>query len=395
MVVVQLTQNFRGGIISPILALFIRRQGLSVAQIGLLGTTGMLGWLVFEPISGVVADRVRKKYMILFAIAASTFIYASYPYSSSILHFALLAFSMSSVMSFYAVSVKALTAELLPVSERGKTYGRYLSVISLGGIIAPFLGGYISETVSYTVPFFISAGIGVAGIFAVLMMRYERRSIEEDVTVDDDPERGRLWTRPFVSILAVRTLFMFNLLFRHHFLPIYLHESPRFGASEAEIGAFMTIVRVTSALSQAFLGDLTDRVGCKAVVGSSVGLIGLSYLGMVYLSGILPLYLLGAIQGVIIPAANMGMMIHLMEIMPEGRTGMVMGVYSEAENVGGMVASPSLGLIYEVYGPTASLLSVSGILISTAILAAIVIGEDSKDRKSKHQTMSDESTHEN
>jgi len=38
LLVVQLTINFRGGVVSPILALFIRGQGLSVAQIGLLGT---------------------------------------------------------------------------------------------------------------------------------------------------------------------------------------------------------------------------------------------------------------------------------------------------------------------------------------------------------------------
>ena len=46
LLVVQLFQAFRGGIISPILALFIRRQGVSVTQLGLLGTAGMMGWLL-------------------------------------------------------------------------------------------------------------------------------------------------------------------------------------------------------------------------------------------------------------------------------------------------------------------------------------------------------------
>ena len=39
---VQLTQGFRSGIVSPILALFVRGQGLTVAQIGLIGTASML-----------------------------------------------------------------------------------------------------------------------------------------------------------------------------------------------------------------------------------------------------------------------------------------------------------------------------------------------------------------
>ncbi|MBC8223357.1 MFS transporter, partial [Candidatus Bathyarchaeota archaeon] len=97
LMVVQLAQRFRGGIISPILALFIRGQGLTLSQIGLLGTAGMLGWLIFEPLVGVIADRIRKKYLMIFAIIGSTFIYLAYPFAQGFWHFALLAFGMSSV----------------------------------------------------------------------------------------------------------------------------------------------------------------------------------------------------------------------------------------------------------------------------------------------------------
>ncbi|MCK4702621.1 MFS transporter, partial [Candidatus Bathyarchaeota archaeon] len=64
----QLALGFRGGIISPILSLYIRQQGMSISQVGLLGTASILGWLIFEPLSGVVADRIRKKWMMVFAI---------------------------------------------------------------------------------------------------------------------------------------------------------------------------------------------------------------------------------------------------------------------------------------------------------------------------------------
>ena len=59
----QLTQGFRSGIVSPILALFVRGQGLTVSQIGLIGTASMIGWLIFEPVAGVneidASDRMR------------------------------------------------------------------------------------------------------------------------------------------------------------------------------------------------------------------------------------------------------------------------------------------------------------------------------------------------
>ena len=111
-------------------------------------------------------------------------------------------------------------------------------------------------------------------------------------------------------------------------------------------------------------------------MASSVGLIGFSYLGLAYLAGVPSLYVLGALQGVLMPAADMSMMIHLMGIMPGGRTGMVMGVYSEAENVGGMVVSPSFGFIYDGLGPSASVFSVSGVLLFTGVVATLIIKDD-------------------
>jgi MFS family permease len=373
LLIVQLTQNIRGGIISPILALFIRGHGLSVSQIGFLGIAGMLGWFIFEPLSGVVADRIRKKYMIIFAIVSSTVIYASYPMASSIWHFAVLAFFMSSVMSAYAVSVKAMTAELLPESDRGRTYGRYLSAISMGGVVAPFIGGWVSANFGYTLPFYISASVGLVSLALVLLMRYDDKAPENSKPLEESAKGEKLMTKPFISILVVRMIFMFNLLFRQNFLPIYLNESPNYQASETEIGAFMTVVRVTSALSQAVLGDLNDRFGSEIMIVGGVGLLGLSYLVMGYGSGDAILYALAGVQGILMAAANMSMMIHLMAIMPEGRTGMVMGLYSEAENVGGIVASPALGVIYDSVGPLASLYTVTAILVLDAVLTMILI----------------------
>lgn len=381
LLLVQLTQRFRGGIISPILALFIRGQGLTVSQIGLLGTAGMLGWLIFEPLAGVVADRIRKKYMIVFAIVASSFIYVAYPYVRSFWDFAFLGFAMSSVLSFYAVSVKALTAELLPSSGRGKAYGRFVSAISIGGIVAPLLGGYLSEAFDLSFPFYISAGVGFVGLAAVLLMKYDDGGGTRESSRDGSLEGESLLTKAFLSILAIRMLYLFNLVFRQHTLPIFLHEDPRFSASETQIGLYMGVLQLTSALSQAFLGDLCDRIGSGRVIASSLLMSGASYLGLIYFSGPAILVVLGAFQGVFFAAADLSMMIHLMAVMPEGRTGVVMGLYSESENVGGMIAAPSLGMIYDSVGPQFSVLTVALVLMANATLSFALIGRSSEKSK--------------
>jgi len=373
--IVQLTERFRDGIILPILALFIRGHGLTVSELGLIGMAGMLGWFIFEPLAGVVADWVRKKYLLIFAVLISSFIYTAYPLAVNFWHFSLLAFAMSFVMSSYAVAVKALAADLLPSSWRGKTYGRYVSAVSIGGIVGLFLGGYLTEALGRSIPFYISSGVGVIGLAAALLMRYDEREMKEKPVPKDSGGRKGLWTMPFVVILVIRMLYHFNPVFQEQILPVFLHENPRLKASETQIGLYLGMMQFTSVISKAFLGDLADRVGGRRIIASSLLLSGISYLGLLKISGALPLLFLGALQGVIFAAADLSMMIHLMDIMPRDRTGMVMGLYSESENVGGMIASPSLGIIYDAVGPAFSVISVSAVLIVNGFLPLILIRE--------------------
>ena len=79
LMVVQMAGSFRMGIVAPILALLIRRHGVSIIEIGVLGVAGMLGWLIFEPLSGVISDRVNRRVMIAFSIVSTSIIYLLYP----------------------------------------------------------------------------------------------------------------------------------------------------------------------------------------------------------------------------------------------------------------------------------------------------------------------------
>jgi len=374
----QLALNFRGGIISPILSLYIRQQGMSISQVGLLGTAGILGWLLFEPLSGVVADRVRKKWMMVFAIIGSTVVYALYPSAGTFQHFLALYFASSSVMSAYAIALKALQAELLPKEGRGRVFGRYLSVISLGGAVSPFIGGWITENRGYTLPFYLSALIGVGMLAAVLLMEYDDKAAEDKAKRIEGGWR-ELFTASLVGIYSVRGLYMFNMMFRSNFLPIYLNESPRFNASETQIGTYMTLIRLAVAGSQAALGSLCDRYGAKRMIVVSVSAMGATCLGLVYGQGLALLYALGLVQGLLMAASDLGMMMHLMSVMPESRTGMVMGLYSESENVGGVLANPSLGYVYEGSGADASILTVSAAMFLTAFISVLMVRDENGD----------------
>jgi len=79
------------------------------------------------------------------------------------------------------------------------------------------------------------------------------------------------------------------------------------------------------------------------------------------------------LQGVSMAGADTSMMLQLISVMPAGRTGMLMGLFSEAENVGGLIATPTLGYMYQSMGAGSSLAAVAAAMCLNALLAFLVI----------------------
>jgi DHA1 family bicyclomycin/chloramphenicol resistance-like MFS transporter len=305
--------------------------------------------------------------MISFAIISTSVIYLLYPFATEFSHFLILAFALSSFSSASSVPTRALLSELLPSTGRGHTYGRYMAIVSSSSVIAPFIGGYVSEAISYTVPFYAAAGVGIISLAAVVLMGElpESEKKERQKTSITEVLNGSL-----LSIYLIRGLYFFIFPFRSSFLPILLNESAMH-ATETEIGTYMTIVGFTTAISQVFLGDLIDRIGSWKLIVVTISGLAFSYFGLLAAAWVPLLFAIGALQGTLQAGADTSMMMHLMSLQSKGKTGVVMGLYAESENIGGIVANPLLGYTYTAFGPLSSLILISGILFLTAGIATV------------------------
>ena len=379
LMLVQLSTSFSMGIIAPILGLFVRSQGLSMAQIGLIGTASMLGWFIWEPIMGVIADRFNKRWMLAGSLVLTTILYWLYPMADGFYIFAILEFAKTSILSAYSIPVKALAAELLPAHDRGRAYGRYMTVISFGGMISPLIGGYISERAGFSLPFYLAAGIGLLGVLAVFSIRYEEQVIDENSKTTDGLRD--LLTAPVLAIFSVRGLFFFNAGFTGSFSAIFLNESPQFAATESQIGAFFTIVRLAGAASRSILGDICDKIGTKPLISGSLAGMGLSYLGLIFTGGLIPMYAIGLVHGLCQAAADTSMMLQLISVMPKERSGLTMGLYSEAENIGGLIATPSVGYLYQNFGASSAVWLVTLMMFLNTGYSYLVIREKTEPEK--------------
>ena len=151
--IIRFTFSLRGSIA----ALYFRSLGISIVDIGVISMFGAIGFAVFEPTLGFLSDKINRKKFLIFGMLGVSIITFLYTLGSTVWHFYLLSFFMSAVMAGVTVSTRALIATVLPSSKKGRSYGLYMAIASIGGIIAPIIGGYLAGAINYYVPFYLGA----------------------------------------------------------------------------------------------------------------------------------------------------------------------------------------------------------------------------------------------
>jgi MFS family permease len=293
---------------------------------------------------------------------------------------------MSSASSAGAVSLRAMLNELLPIKNRGTIYGRYMAFVSLGLVVGPVIGGFFAENIGIRALFYFSGCLGALGVLILTFLKYEE-PIEGKLSSSLKSQMKNTWAafsfikRPILIILLIRLFFMFNMFFRRGILPIILNESPTFRASESQIGVYFGVIMFSMALSQLFLGKLSDMVGSKKLMVFGLFMGGLSYQTLNLFQDLTPLYLIGVLQGIFFAASELGITITFMNIIPPDRSGKAMGIYGLSEDLGGIVASPTLGVIYDIKGSIFVVRFISGVLITIACISSALVSEKALDEE--------------
>jgi MFS family permease len=364
---------------ASILALYFRTFGISMVEIGVISMFSSIGFAVFEPILGVLSDKISRKKILLFGTLGSAIVTLLYTLGSTVWHFYFLSFFMSAAMAGIGVSIRALVATILPSSKKGRSYGLYSALASLGAMPAPIIGGYLAGSISYYAPFYLGALILIFGFIVALTIKVKRKTDinPEPPKTQDIPssQKGKYSSLKYFATLGFITFFFtrffqtFVGFFSMSIFPVYMKESPTFLASEAEIGFILSLASIVSVPMQFISGTLSDRVGHKRLL-----LFGLLTSGIIlmFFPMIGNLFQMGVFR-ILYSLANVlymvSMMMLLMETIPSQYYGTAMGFYGLAEDFGGMAGPLIIGPLYETYGITTSAYATSiAFFIDTALV---------------------------
>ncbi|WP_131115382.1 TCR/Tet family MFS transporter [Lichenihabitans psoromatis] len=333
------------GIVVPVLPEMIRAiSGSDISQASVVG-----GWLFVAysamqflcgPAIGNLSDAFGRRPVLLASILGLGLDYIVTAFAPSV-GWLFVGRIIAGICGASYTTANAYIADITPPEGRAKAFGLIGAAFGIGFILGPAIGGLLGQF-GHKVPFLAAAACSLLNFAFGYFVLPE--------SLQPDMRRRFRWSRasPFGAVAALRRqpaltrwaiVLLLFFLAQAVYVSVWAYSAiARYGWSEAQIGISLALVGITSALVQGLLvAPIIRRIGERnaALIGvvaaclSAIGYMLASEGWMVY-----ALIILGAIQGLAMPAIN-ALMSHEVPAEAQGELqGAVASVQSLASILG-------------------------------------------------------------
>jgi len=333
----------------PMMPLYVRSLGISVSQWGVLSTIFAIGLVSFEAFWGSMSDRINRIWLLILALIFMGSVLPLYTFETLLPYFGVFQFLMGSFMVMVGPTTRALIADHSPVRQMGFNMSLWSTCVSIGGILGPVLGGYLSKNMGYKTVFYVSSAILVAN---ALLLLVTGRSLQ---TGERSKVKIKIWEN-IKSILhdpqmrftfTIAFLIFFGLSSVRSFIPIYASEF--FNMDEVSVGLMTTIGTAIQLILTPFMGALSDRISVKRLLMSLLSISGVLFLLIQFAST--PLHITLLTIGLIISYSSPSIsLIMCSKLASKEKLGITMGIYGSFEDLGLIIGPLIFGYVWETLG---------------------------------------------
>ncbi len=368
-----------------LLPLIGKELGLSYTQIGFLMSAQHLAGAISNLPGGMVVDAIGKKGYLM---AASLF-WVGFPY-------ALMSLTDSMWMLVICLMLVGIGNNLWhPAAIPTLAYrypqrkGLVLSFHGMGGNIgealAPLAAGTLLAWFSWRTVVVINVvpGLVMAVLIVVLVGALATARTQDDGDVNAGAVASkwdmRQYLRDHGGLLRDRTLMLicisagFRTLTQVGllvFLPVYLAYEQ--GYSPLAVGVCMTVMQVAGLIAGPIGGHLSDTIGRKKVIMSSMLLSGVTIIGMVLAGQSFAFIIFVALIGFFMYAMRPVMQAWAVENTPKRLAGTGVGLQFTILAIGGSIAPAMFGMIADAWNIYAAFYFLAGTIILANLLVVFV-----------------------
>ena len=243
------------------LALYADLFGTTGFVEGLFGTAFAVVQLLIVLPLGRAVDTGNAKRFLLAGFLINIAVFAGFTLVGDPVHVILVRMVQGLGASILWITGATIIGEVSPDDEQGLWLGSYNQFASVSSLSGDLLGGYLLYAYGFTETYVVLSAITLVTFLLVY------RFLRDDPGGQTDPEDvgGLEAFRSLLVMPMLRSLVVFRFTFSVGkmaviiFLPIYARTT--FGISAFAIGWIMAGGKATKAVTQGFVGDLTDTYG--------------------------------------------------------------------------------------------------------------------------------------
>ena len=265
-----------GAVMSPFLSVYLRNQGLSGTELGMIWAVGPLITVLTQPIWGLVSDAKGRKKILVFALGISVGMVLLYLPASVFWHFLVLAILMALFRSPVVPITDSLVLEQLELRDRKADYGKVRLWGALGWSSLSYVGGRAIAAFGLPIMFVLNS----LGNFFTLLLGTRVEEVKQEGaqkrSVDFSQVKALIGDRRLVLFLLCILLLQSASSPVFSFLSIYLDN---IGASATMIGTATLLEGLSEIPLFLLSGWFIRRIGAKWGVVIGAAAYGLRMLG--------------------------------------------------------------------------------------------------------------------
>ncbi len=144
--------------------------GARKTQIGLIYMVGSLVGLIFGPYLGKMSDRLGRKPVRMASMASFVLIFVLYSMVKSYVPMYPIQLLEGAAWVAIGAATTAYIADIVPEEKRGWAMGVYQQTLSIGWIIGPAFGGFLSDAIGSRETFLLGAILVAIGFILVAIL---------------------------------------------------------------------------------------------------------------------------------------------------------------------------------------------------------------------------------
>ncbi|GKV55747.1 tetracycline resistance MFS efflux pump [Sporosarcina sp. NCCP-2222] len=338
------------GLIIPIMPQFLGSFGAAGKVLGFLIAIFSFAQFIFSPLAGSLSDRHGRKKIIIFGLIIYGLSQLAFSLSTEVWMLFIARFFSGFGSAFIVPPMMAFVADITAYEDRGKGMGLLGASMSLGFMIGPGIGGFLSK-VSLEFPFYVAAG---AAIFAALLSIFilpnpvptteQAKSMKKQDNILAQLVRST--KTPYFIMLLVMFVFSFGLANYQSTISLYVDH--KYGYTPSQIAVLITVGGFVGVIVQTFvITPLFKRFGEMKVILFNLVLAALSMVSILAVNTFWTILMVATVFSIatslLRPAVNT-----LVSKLAGDEQGFAAGMMNAYMSLGNMVGPALAGSIFDV-----------------------------------------------